>query len=108
MTAGGRVLGVTALGDSVATAREGAYAAAAMISWNGTQLRRDIAARAASSEGLQPQAPVTDPDVEAQLEEFEVDAPLVGIVMGSKSDIERMQGAADELDRARDLATRSA
>jgi 5-(carboxyamino)imidazole ribonucleotide mutase len=49
------------------------------------------------SEGLQPQAPVTDPDVEAQLEEFEVDAPLVGIVMGSKSDIERMQGAADEL-----------
>jgi phosphoribosylaminoimidazole carboxylase PurE protein len=40
---------------------------------------------------------VTDPDVEAQLEEFDVDAPLVGIVMGSKSDIERMQGAADEL-----------
>ncbi len=47
VTAGGRVLGVTALGDSVASAREAAYAAAAMISWNGMQLRRDIAARAA-------------------------------------------------------------
>jgi phosphoribosylamine--glycine ligase len=47
VTAGGRVLGVTALGDSVAAARESAYAAAAMISWEGMQMRRDIAARAA-------------------------------------------------------------
>jgi phosphoribosylamine--glycine ligase len=47
VTAGGRVLGGTALGDSVVAAREAAYAAAAMISWNGMQLRRDIAARAA-------------------------------------------------------------
>jgi len=35
--------------------------------------------------------------VQAQLEEFDVDAPRVGIVMGSKSDMEAMEGAAREL-----------
>ncbi len=44
VTAGGRVLNVTALGDDVATAREAAYAAADMIAFDGRQLRRDIAA----------------------------------------------------------------
>ena len=44
VTAGGRVLNVTALGDDVATARQAAYAAADMISFDGRQLRRDIAA----------------------------------------------------------------
>ena len=37
-------------------------------------------------------------EVEEDLESFEVDAPLVGIVMGSKSDMEVMQKAAGELD----------
>jgi 5-(carboxyamino)imidazole ribonucleotide mutase len=37
--------------------------------------------------------------VEAEFEGMEVDAPRVGIVMGSKSDLERMQAAADELER---------
>ncbi len=43
VTAGGRVLGVTALGDSVEDARERAYAAAEKIHFKGVQLRRDIA-----------------------------------------------------------------
>jgi phosphoribosylaminoimidazole carboxylase PurE protein len=42
--------------------------------------------------------PLADPDVEAQLEEFDVDAPRVGIVMGSKSDLEVMTKAASELE----------
>jgi phosphoribosylaminoimidazole carboxylase PurE protein len=40
---------------------------------------------------------VPDPDVQAQLEEFDVDAPRVGIVMGSESDMEKMESAAREL-----------
>jgi phosphoribosylamine--glycine ligase len=46
VTAGGRVLNVTALGASPAEARERAYAAADEIEFDGKQLRRDIAARA--------------------------------------------------------------
>ncbi|HEY5193887.1 MAG TPA: phosphoribosylamine--glycine ligase [Solirubrobacteraceae bacterium] len=46
VTAGGRVLNVTALGPSVGSAREGAYAAARMISFKGMQVRGDIAANA--------------------------------------------------------------
>ncbi len=47
VTAGGRVLSVTALGDGVAGARATAYAAADMIQFEGMQLRRDIAQRVA-------------------------------------------------------------
>jgi phosphoribosylamine--glycine ligase len=46
LTAGGRVLGVTALGGDARSAREAAYAAAQRISFAGMQLRRDIAAQA--------------------------------------------------------------
>ena len=46
VTAGGRVLGVTALGADAAAARESAYAAADMIDFDGKQMRRDIALRA--------------------------------------------------------------
>jgi phosphoribosylamine---glycine ligase len=46
VTAGGRVLGVTALGTSARSAREAAYAAAQAISFQGKQLRGDIAAKA--------------------------------------------------------------
>ena len=38
--------------------------------------------------------PVTQTDVVVQLEEIEVDAPRVGIIMGSKSDMDVMDGAA--------------
>jgi phosphoribosylamine--glycine ligase len=43
VTAGGRVLGVTALGPDRASARAAAYAAAEMIEFEGRQMRRDIA-----------------------------------------------------------------
>jgi len=46
VTAGGRVLNVTALGDGADSARDAAYAAAEMIYFEGMQLRRDIAANA--------------------------------------------------------------
>jgi phosphoribosylamine---glycine ligase len=48
VTAGGRVLNVTALGADVAAARDAAYAAADMIEFDGRRLRRDIALRAAA------------------------------------------------------------
>jgi phosphoribosylamine--glycine ligase len=46
VTAGGRVLNVTGLGPDPATARERAYDAAGRISFDGMQVRSDIAARA--------------------------------------------------------------
>jgi len=46
VTAGGRVLNVTALGPTPAAARERAYDAAGRISFEGMQIRSDIAARA--------------------------------------------------------------
>ena len=46
LTAGGRVLCATALGDSVAEAQRLAYALARSISWNGVQYRTDIGHRA--------------------------------------------------------------
>jgi len=42
VTAGGRVLGVTAIGESLSEALRTAYAAAKRISWRGMQYRRDI------------------------------------------------------------------
>jgi phosphoribosylamine---glycine ligase len=47
VTAGGRVLNVTGLGNGPAAAREAAYAAADLITFDGRQLRTDIALRAA-------------------------------------------------------------
>jgi phosphoribosylamine---glycine ligase len=44
VTNGGRILNVTALGDSVAAARDAAYVAAAHIDFPGMQYRSDIAA----------------------------------------------------------------
>jgi phosphoribosylamine--glycine ligase len=46
VTAGGRVLSVTALGADIAACRDSAYAAADMIEFSGKQLRHDIALRA--------------------------------------------------------------
>jgi phosphoribosylamine--glycine ligase len=44
VTAGGRVLNVTALGKDAEEAREAAYAAASMIKFDGSQIRKDVAA----------------------------------------------------------------
>jgi phosphoribosylamine--glycine ligase len=46
ITAGGRVLNVTALGPSAADARRRAYDAADLIRFKGRQMRTDIASRA--------------------------------------------------------------
>jgi phosphoribosylamine---glycine ligase len=51
VTAGGRVLNVTALGPSPGEARERAYEAAGKIAFDGMQMRTDIAARAAERVG---------------------------------------------------------
>ena len=48
-TAGGRVLGVTAVAADLADARRRAYRAAERITWEGRQLRRYIAERAAAA-----------------------------------------------------------
>jgi 5-(carboxyamino)imidazole ribonucleotide mutase len=40
---------------------------------------------------------VVEPDVQAEFEELDVDAPRVGIVMGSKSDMAAMEAAEKEL-----------
>ena len=47
VTAGGRVLNVTGTGPTPASARASAYSAASRISFDGMQIRTDIAARAA-------------------------------------------------------------
>jgi phosphoribosylaminoimidazole carboxylase PurE protein len=40
---------------------------------------------------------LAEAEVQAQLEEFDVDGPLVGILMGSSSDMEAMEKASNEL-----------
>jgi phosphoribosylamine--glycine ligase len=78
VASGGRVLGVTALGDTVKIAITRAYKAVAKISWKDVQFRKDIGMKA--------------------LKRFEV-APRVGIVMGSDSDLGVMEGAAAMLKK---------
>jgi phosphoribosylamine--glycine ligase len=51
VTAGGRVLAVTAQGASIRDARNRAYEAVGQISWPGMQIRTDIAESAAITEG---------------------------------------------------------
>ena len=79
VTAGGRVLGVTSLGDSVKDAIERAYEACGYISWDGMYLRRDIGHRALARE----QGGV---------------GPLVGVVMGSASDQKVMAATGEALE----------
>ena len=72
VTNGGRVLGVTALGDTVEAAIDKAYKAVEKISWSKVHYRRDIGKKAL----IRMQA-----------------VPQVGIVMGSDSDLKVMEGA---------------
>jgi phosphoribosylamine--glycine ligase len=51
VTAGGRVLNVTGLGETVSQARRRAYAAAEKVQFDGKQMRTDIALRAVQAEG---------------------------------------------------------
>src|SRR3712207_4250991 len=43
--------------------------------------------------------PVVETEVEQEFSELDVDAPRVGIVMGSKSDMPAMEAAAEELSK---------
>lgn len=74
---GGRVLGVTAIGDDLQGAITSAYRAVDCIEWEGCYCRRDIGAKA--------------------IQRFEKKAmkPVVGILMGSDSDLPVMKAAAD-------------
>lgn len=81
VTAGGRVLGVTAIGANIQKALDCAYKAVGVINWNGSYFRRDIGYRALNRDVRQ-------------------NGPQVGIVMGSDSDLPVMQAAADFLDSA--------
>ncbi|WP_456430735.1 phosphoribosylamine--glycine ligase [Thermosulfuriphilus sp.] len=76
ITAGGRVLGVTALGKDIAEAISRTYQAVEKISWEGCYFRHDIGARALRR--LRP--------------------PQVGIVLGSKSDLPVIEGAQKTLE----------
>lgn len=81
VTSGGRVLGITALGDDIKAAIDRAYEAVAAITWEGCYFRRDIGYRALARLQTKPRA-------------------MVGIVMGSDSDLPVMQDAADFLASA--------
>ena len=71
---GGRVLGVTALGDTLPAAINAAYETVKMINWTDCFYRTDIGQKALNRQG---------------------DGSVVGIVMGSDSDLPVMQGAVD-------------
>ncbi len=52
------------------------------------------------SEEPQPSDPTPSPEVEEAFEEIDVDEPLVGIIMGSKNDMPKMEAAGTALDDA--------
>lgn len=77
VTNGGRVLGITAIADSLQLAIKKAYSAVAKISWQGCYFRRDIGAKALRHLAI----------------------PRVGIIMGSASDLGVMQEAVAFLQK---------
>ncbi len=78
VTDGGRVLGVTALGETVEEAIEKAYRAAARVRWEGLYYRKDIGRKAMARKAGK---------------------ASVAIVMGSDSDLPVMQEAAAVLKK---------
>ncbi|THB75395.1 MAG: phosphoribosylamine--glycine ligase [Desulfobulbaceae bacterium] len=78
-TAGGRVLGVTAIGKDLQTSIKRAYRAVEVIKWTQSYYRTDIGAKALKR--------FADPAGEIK----------VGILMGSDSDLPVMQAAVDVL-----------
>ena len=63
----------------------------------GTPPESELAVSEPVASGL-PADPATEVAVEEEFAELDVDAPLVGIVMGAKSDMATMEKAARELD----------
>jgi phosphoribosylamine--glycine ligase len=86
VTAGGRVLGITALGGNLEEAISRAYVTVNLINWPGRYYRKDIGQKA-----LQRRHRTPEP----------AGKPLVGIVMGSDSDLPVMQEAAALLEEFR-------
>jgi len=80
VNAGGRVLGITAIGDDLPTAIKLAYQGVEKISWQGSFYRTDIGRKALHRGSGQ---------------------PLVGIVMGSDSDLPVMERCAKLLKKMR-------
>jgi phosphoribosylamine--glycine ligase len=78
VTNGGRVLGVTALGDTVTDAIERAYQAVSKIKWEGVHYRSDIGQKAVKRKAV---------------------PPKVGIIMGSDSDYGVMEEAVAVLKK---------
>lgn len=78
VNAGGRVLGVTAIGESLASAVDKAYRTVKLIHWDGCFFRRDIGQKALRRGSG-------------------ADGVRVGIVMGSDSDLPVMKAATDLL-----------
>ena len=78
VTSGGRVLGVTAVGATIQEAIDRAYRAAKEIQWQGCYYRHDIGHRALARLATTAK-------------------PVVGIVMGSDSDLPVMRAAAEFL-----------
>ncbi len=78
VTKGGRVLGVTAIGENIKEAIDRAYRAAKEIQWSESYYRRDIGHKALARLKVE-------------------NRPVVGIVMGSDSDLPVMRAAADFL-----------
>lgn len=98
VTSGGRVLGVTALGNNVSKAIDLAYEAVGNISWEGMHYRRDIGQKALR---YMPSPTSTSASSHSR----------IGIVMGSISDKEVMEAARDilnEFDVASELIVASA
>ncbi len=79
VTNGGRVLGITAVGNTLKDAIAKAYSAVDEITWTQCYFRRDIGEKALRRNAIAAQP------------------PLVGIVMGSDSDLPVMKAAADFL-----------
>ncbi len=79
VTNGGRVLGITAVGNTLKEAISTSYKAVEQIKWTNCYFRRDIGGKALQG-GIQTKK-----------------RPIVGIVMGSDSDLSVMSSAADFL-----------
>jgi phosphoribosylamine--glycine ligase len=87
VTAGGRVLGVTAIADTLQEAITQAYAAVSVINWKDCYFRKDIGQKALQRGAVAEK--VIGPAGSGQ--------SSVGIVMGSDSDLPVMRAAADLL-----------
>ena len=101
VTAGGRVLAISAVAPDLAAARERAYAAAGCVRFDGRQLRSDIGGRADGRPCLR--APKVSSEVEHLFEALDQDGPMVGIVLSAEAERPILDPAVEELEQPRHL-----